>query len=415
MKKNIKHISNLIIVAVVIFGLAVALPMSAMSAWFSATAQTAKAEDAIPSLKEQKLDDSLQDAVADTLYEARWEDRPARGMLAPAYHASNPAQQYDSYFTPNGLTLTPQDAPNDDINSNANQGAAYVFVRSNGVWTEQQKITDSGGAAQDRFGTAVDISVDTIVVGADPFPRQGAAYVFVRSSGFWSPQQKLTNDTGTGYDSFGVRVAVDLNTVVVGAPQDLIGANSQQGSAYVFVRNGTVWSKQAKLVAGDGAAGDQFGVSVAVSGNWVVAGAHFDSVGTTSLQGSAYVFVRTFSSWSQQGKLTASDGMANDYFGWSVAIHGSIIVVGAHYDDEGSYAQQGSAYVFVRSGQIWSQHQKLIAFDGRTSDRFGASVATSAGAIVVGSPSNDYLYYSSACPILWCVAPNQGSAFVFRQ
>ena len=115
MKKNIKHISNLIIVAVVIFGLAVTLPMSAMSAWFSATAQTAKGEDAIPSLKEQKLDDSLQDAVADTRYEARWEDRPARGMLAPAYHASNPAQQYDSYFTPNGLTLTPQDAPNDDM------------------------------------------------------------------------------------------------------------------------------------------------------------------------------------------------------------------------------------------------------------------------------------------------------------
>ena len=144
-------------------------------------------------------------------------------------------------------------------------------------------------------------------------------------------------------------------------------------------------------------------------------GAHFDSVGTTSLQGSAYVFQRTFSSWNQQAKLTANDGMANDYFGWSVAIHGSIIVVGAHYDDVGSNAQQGSAYVFVRSGQIWSQHQKLIAVKGQTSDRFGDSVATSAGAIVVGSPGRDYLYYSSACPILWCVAPNQGSAYVFRQ
>ena len=147
-----------------------------------------------------------------------------------------------------------------DINSNADQGAAYVFVRSNGVWTEQQKITDSGGAAQDRFGNAVDISVDTIVVGVVPFPRQGAAYVFVRNSGFWSAQQKLTNDIGAKYDSFGVRVAVDLNTVVVGAPQDTIGSNSQQGSAYVFVRNGTVWSKQAKLVAGDGTAGDKFGI-----------------------------------------------------------------------------------------------------------------------------------------------------------
>lgn len=307
-------------------------------------------------------------------------------------------------------------APYADVNSNANQGAAYVFVNNGGVWTEEQKIMDIGGTAQALFGVSVDISLDTIVIGSNLFPQQGAAFVFVRSSGFWSPQQKLTNDNRNTYpDSFGVRVAVDLNTVVVGAPQDLIGNNSQQGSAYVFARSGTVWNKQAKLIAGDGAASDQFGVSVAISGNWVVVGAHFDAVGA-ALQGSAYVFQRSFSSsWNQQAKLTASDGMANDYFGWSVAIHGYTIVVGAHYDDEGQNNQQGSAYVFTRSGQIWTEQPKLLAFDGRTSDRFGASVSTSAGAVVVGSPSHDYYYRSSACILWWCNAPDQGAVYAFRQ
>lgn len=139
-------------------------------------------------------------------------------------------------------------------------------------------------------------------------------------------------------------------------------------------------------------------------------GAHFDTIGTTSLQGSAYVFVRNISSWNQQAKLIASDGKDNDYFGYSVAISGYTIVVGAHYDDVGANPQQGSAYVFVRSGQIWSEQPKLIASDGLASDQFGASVATSAGTVVVGSPGDDYFNYRC-----WCSYPNQGSAYVFRQ
>ena len=134
---------------------------------------------------------------------------------------------------------------------------------------------------------------------------------------------------------------------MVGAYRDNIGANSLQGSAYVFVRSGTTWSEQQKLTASDGAADDQFGWSVAISGETVVVGARVDDIGANSNQGSAYVFVRSGTTWSEQQKLTASDGAVDDLFGYSVAISGETVVVGALFDDIGANSLQGSASVFV--------------------------------------------------------------------
>ena len=282
----------------------------------------------------------------------------------------------------------------DDIGSNAEQGSAYVFVRSCESWSQQWKLTASDGAAQDSFGEWVAISGNTVVVGApyddESFADQGSAYVFVRSGGSWSQQQKLTASDGAADDEFGHSAAISGETVVVGARQD-DESFTDQGSAYVFVRSGGSWSQQQKLTASDGEADDFFGVSVAISGDTVVVGAVFDDTGSNSSQGSAYVFARSGGSWSQQQKLTASDGDTRDYFGASVAISGDTVVVGAFADDIGSNVDQGSAYIFERSGGSWSQQQKLTASDGAAFDRFG-SAAISGDTVVVGtSPVNHNL------------------------
>jgi hypothetical protein len=178
---------------------------------------------------------------------------------------------------------------------------------------------------------------------------------------------KLAATDGGVADFFGTSVAISGDTAIVGSDQDDVGVNFDQGSAYIFVRSGTTWSQQQKLTASDGASPDIFGYSVAISGDTVIVGAPPDDVGANTDQGSAYVFVRSGTTWTEQQKLTAGDGAAGDTFGSSVAISGETIIVGAVNDDVGGNTDQGSAYVFVRSGTTWSQQQKLTASLGRSS------------------------------------------------
>jgi hypothetical protein len=276
------------------------------------------------------------------------------------------------------------------------QGSAYVFVRSGEVWSQQQKLEASDPASGDNFGLSVAISGETIVVGA-PFAGgaagsdQGSAYVFVRSGEVWSQQQKLAASDPAPDDQFGFSVAISGETLVVGARS----AAFEQGSAYVFVRSGEVWSQQQKLLASDAASGDFFGFSVAINGETVVVGAPGDGGAAGPSQGSAYVFVRSGEVWSQQQKLLAADAASRALFGSSVAISGETVVVGAPSDP--GVGAPGSAYVFVRSGEVWSQQQKLEAADAAQFDRFGTSVAISGETVVVGAPG----------------ASDQGSAYVF--
>lgn len=180
---------------------------------------------------------------------------------------------------------------------------------------------------------------------------------------------------------FGFAVGIDGETVGVGAPVD----NTAAGSAYVFVRSGTSWSQQAKLTASDAAAVDNFGRNVVgISGDTLVVGAPFDDTGAGTDAGSAYVFVRSGTSWSQQAKLTASDAAAGDAFGISVSISGDTVVAGAFNDDDGG-TNSGSAYVFTRSGTSWSQQQKLTASDAAAGDQFGFSVSNSGNTVVAGA------------------------------
>ncbi|EYF01444.1 Hypothetical protein CAP_8277 [Chondromyces apiculatus DSM 436] len=291
-----------------------------------------------------------------------------------------------------------------DDDSGSASGAAYVFVRSGGSWTQQAKLLAAGGAADDYFGISVAISGDTVVVGSygddDHGPESGSAYVFVRSGGSWTQQAKLLAPDGAALDYFGTSVAVSGDTAVVGAYLD-DDSESGSGSAYVFVRSGGSWTQQAKLLAADGEGLDCFGSSVAVSGDTAVVGA-FREGENGPLSGAAYVFARTGNLWAQQQKLVAADGAANDYFGGSVAVSGDTAIVGAYGDDD-SGADSGSGYVFARAGGTWTQQQKLVAAGGAAQDSFGSSVAVSGDTAVVGA----YLHRSSGV--------RTGAAYMFAR
>jgi FG-GAP repeat len=276
----------------------------------------------------------------------------------------------------------------DDIGANGNQGSAYVFVRSGSSWTQQAKLTASDGAADDLFGYSVAISGDYAIVGAygddiGANSAQGSAYVFVRTGTSWTQQLKLTASDGAAGDRFGSRVAISGDYAIVGAYLDDIGANNDQGSAYLFMRSSNSWTQQAKLTASDGAAADNFGISVAISEDYTIVGAYADDIGANSNQGSAYVFVPVVGTWTQQAKLTASDGVAFDNFGGSVAISGDYAIVGAYNDDIGANTNQGSAYVFQRTGSSWTLVRKVT--DNSPANTYnGTSVGISNGSFIIG-------------------------------
>src|ERR1022692_4607455 len=265
------------------------------------------------------------------------------------------------------------------------------------IWTQEAKLTASDGLAGDAFGVSVSVSGDTAVVGAG-FKKiglnrgQGEAYVFVRSGTTWTQQQTLTALDGATNAVFGFSVSVSGDTAVVGAPNQ--DENDSPGAAYVFTRSGTTWTQQQKLTASDGSLVNEFGISVSVSGDTAVVGPAVAAFGGSVSQGKAYVFVRSGTTWTQQQKLTASDGVAGDAFGFSVSVSGDTTVVGATGNNS-----QGAAYVFVRSGTTWTQQQKLTASDGAAGDLFGRSVSVDQGTAVIGAQAKN-----SA----------QGAAYVFR-
>lgn len=298
---------------------------------------------------------------------------------------------FGSYVAIDGNTII-VGAFADNVGSNAQQGSAYIFTRNGTVWTQQQKLLAADGAPNDVFGRSVAIAGDTVAItsvqgNVGSNPDQGAAYIFTRTGTVWTQQQKLTAADGVSRDFFGDSIAIAGDTVIVGVQDDSTGATMQHGSAYIFTRTGTVWTQQQKLMATDNTSADYFGFSVAVNGDTAVVGTLQD-VGTSPPvfnQGSVYVFVRSGTVWTQQQKLLASDGAAGDTFGNSVAVEGDTIIVGASGDTNATNARQGSAYTFTRTGTAWTQQQKLSATDGAAEDQFGASVALAGNIVFIGS------------------------------
>ena len=351
---------------------------------------------------------------------------------------------------------------NQSDNSCTNSGAAYVFVRTGTTWTQQAYLKATNPDASDLFGGAVAVSGDTVVVGAygesssatgvngrqddNSAPFSGAAYVFVRNGTAWTQQGYLKASNTEAHDQFGYSVAVSGDTVVVGAQAEAskaTGVNGDQsdnsvpiaGAAYVFVRNGTTWTQQAYLKASNTDTNDRFGGSVAVSGDTVVVGAHYEDSAATGVDGdqddksapysgAAYVFVRHGTVWTQQAHLKASNTGAGDDFGRSVAVSGNTVVVGAWREDshatgvngdqsDQSATNSGAAYVFVRRGMTWSQQAYLKASNTEARDLFGFSVAVSGDTAVVGAFGEDSAGTGVNGNPNDNGAPTSGAAYVF--
>ena len=296
---------------------------------------------------------------------------------------------------------------------NEHQGAAYVFTRTNDVWDLQAELTAEDAAAYDEFGWSVAISGDTAIVGADNravggVAGQGSAYVFVRSGTTWSQQAILTASDGAASDWFGFSVALYGDTAVVGATQHDMPGLADAGAAYLFIRSGTSWSQESTLTASDAAANDRFGASVAVSNGTAVVGAKLHDTGGNADQGAAYVFADTEAGWSQQATLTADDASASDYFGSSVAVDGDTALVGAEQDEVKEDFHRGSAYVYARTGTTWSQAAHFEASDGQPYDGFGHSVALSGDTAIIGAPWKTLSSFPAVPPY-----SSAGEAYVF--
>lgn len=310
-------------------------------------------------------------------------------------------------------------------------GAAYVYRRQAGAedrWLEVKKLTAGDGAEGDEFGRSVAIAGDTIIVGSngddDLGDRSGSGYVFQRDQGGadqWGQLAKLRSNSGSAGDRFGWSVAIQGDTIVVGAPRDDDnGADS--GAAFVFERDAggaNKWGQTRALLPGDaGGVEYWFGNSVALDGDVIVVGQPFDGVrGADS--GSAYVFGRNnggVDQWGQAAKLVPSDGAAEDWFGWSVSISGGIIAVGAARDDVGAWVDAGSAYVFQKDqggANQWGQVRKLVAGDADMGDSFGFSISVSGKVVLIGAHNDNDKGDNSGAAYLF--GRDQGGANQWRQ
>ncbi|KAA3604313.1 MAG: T9SS C-terminal target domain-containing protein [Calditrichaeota bacterium] len=277
-----------------------------------------------------------------------------------------------------------------DDDGASNSGSAYIFKRSGTSWTEEDKITASDPAANDGFGNSVAISGDYAIVGTvlndDAGTSSGSAYIFHRSGTSWTEQEKITASDADAGDRFGGQVSINGDYVIVGARHNS-DAGSSSGSAYIFSRSGTTWTEQQKITANDAATDDYFGQSVSINGDYVIVGAWGDDDGASN-SGSAYIFNRSGATWTQQAKFNANDAEANHRFGYAVSIDGNNAIIGAFLDDDG-VSNSGSAYIFSRSGTSWTQQGKVRANDAAADDYFGVSVSISGDYSIAGAFRDD--------------------------
>ena len=243
--------------------------------------------------------------------------------------------------------------------------------------TQLAELKGSDTVADDGFGVSVAISGTTIVVGAPGYAKSaGRAYVFTKTGASWKQADELKGSDTVAGDYLGYSVAISGTTAVVAAP----GYAKEAGRAYVFTKTGASWQQAAELKGSDTAAGDYFGVSVAISGTTVVVGAP----NQVKDAGRAYVFTKTAGGWKQVVELKGSDTVADDGFGASVAISGSTILVGA-----GGHAKSaGRVYVFTHTASGWKQVVELKGSDTVASDGFGYSAVVAGTTAVVGAPNH---------------------------
>ncbi|MEO7311352.1 MAG: FG-GAP repeat protein [Chitinophagaceae bacterium] len=296
--------------------------------------------------------------------------------------------------------------------------ALYLY---NGVTWKRLTVSDlsstttatgndaSDGASGDKFGNNVKISGKYAVAAAflddiNGNTDQGSAYVFKYENGAWTQMQKLVADDGAAGDNFGGGVAIDSNYIIVGSIYDDIGENSNQGSAYVFKLENGVWVQKQKITGSNAVSGDSFGWNISIKKGLAVITAALDDIGTATDAGSAFIFALndTTGMWVETQKIFANDGTSGDNFGNTACISGDKMIITAIYDDVNSIARRGSAYIFTNQSGNWVQTAKLIASDGAYEDYFGTNAAIQGDFALVGAYAADATY------------GNQGACYLFK-
>jgi len=365
-------------------------------------------------------------------------------------------------------------------NSSGYNGAVYVFRRTGGVWAQEAYLKTPNPSFTIQLGFSVAISGDTIVAGA-PYEKSnqttitngstassdtsasaaGAAYVFKRTGTTWVQEAYLKAPNAETQDQFGISVAISGDTIVVGANQEdsnqatitngttASGNNStsNSGAAYVFKRTGSTWVHEAYLKAPNPEANDEFGASVAISGNTIVVGAPYEDSNQTTItngasassnnsannSGAAYVFKRSGATWAHEAYLKAPNADADDTFGSSVAISGDTVVVGSFDEDSNqnaitngttassnnSAASAGAAYVYKRTGTIWASEAYLKASNHKQEHHFGTSVSILDDRIAVGAKkegsTQKTVTNGSTADSDSYAAINTGAAYTFKR
>ncbi len=270
-----------------------------------------------------------------------------------------------------------------DRHAGKESGAAYFFQFENGQWNELQKVVKKDAERDDLFGFSVAIEGNIAVVGVKgDNGGSGSAYVYELDGKSWVEVAELGASDSESGDAFGADVAIAGEHIAIGAPErDEKGKKS--GAVYIFQRKGAAWIESAKLTANDAAEEDEFGGSIAFDGERLVVGAHLnDEKGADA--GAVYIFHLQSNAWKEERKLTAKTGAAGDQFGCDVSISGNNLVVAASGDDDKGQ-DAGAAYLFAKNGDDWQEQEKLLANDGAENDAFGVSGAIDGNRFVVGA------------------------------
>jgi LPXTG-site transpeptidase (sortase) family protein len=287
----------------------------------------------------------------------------------------------------------------------SNAGAAYIFVRSGTTWIQEAKLVPRDAKPGDAFGVSVAIDGNIAVVGAtgadlEDADNAGAAYIFVREGITWKQKAKLVASDPFKDDSFGTAVAIDRDTIVVAADSKDIEFLIDAGAAYVFVFRGTSWDQKSKLMPPDPTVGGYFGSSVAVEGSRVVVGATEAHPEGVLGPGAAYVYKGRGNTWALEARLASEDSRPGDFFGHSVAISGERIVIGAIFKDPdlgvGRVTNAGAAYIFSRQGDDWEQQARLVPEQASPFTEFGQSVSITGDRVVVSAAEAEQGGYTGA-------------------
>jgi len=268
-------------------------------------------------------------------------------------------------------------------------GSAYVYRFEGDGWALEQKLLPPDGRSADFFGWAVDLDGDTAVIGAvsddDGAENAGAVYVYRFDGAHWQFEAELHSADVAAGDQFGGAVAIQGNTLLVGADDD-DDNGTDSGSAYVFRRENGVWSERQKLHPSTPSSFEHFGFAVDLYGDVAVVGAY---AGPTQIfRGTAYVYRFDGASWQEEARLWGSQSVSGDFFAASVAVAGNTILCGARWADIG-VLDCGEAYLFRNDGEGWVERQRLAEPAPGGSDGFGFNVALSDGVALVGVPNRD--------------------------